>query len=334
VSRRTAAKQQWLDEVRDNTQNDLQRFQDQMSDNGSLYLSKDSMNLLSGFELSSFMGKRVFRSLSKPLNDLQKYMKIIRFENYCVCQMAPKMSLSANNASGYMPRISRHGSDWSCRHNHHSYCFTRRQRLEKWCRLETGLDWRSRLKKSQCRRLRVKLKRLISCPICTETVDFSPRHQCWQMNAHLRPQPLSRPQPLPHQITYSCRPKDSSDEIIIIGDDFMDMNEMVDSCDSFDYNLDTKEEVIKANDEEDDDVVIIEEVVKPKAVNSILKMSLSQQIAPNAGARKECPILSSQLSCNPLIRALNDSISVSIVSNSYSNQNDSNETNFVYNSHH
>ncbi|CAG2177081.1 unnamed protein product, partial [Oppiella nova] len=58
VSRRTAAKQQWLDEVRDNTQNHLQRFQDQMSDNGSLYLSKDSMNLLSGFELSSFMGKR------------------------------------------------------------------------------------------------------------------------------------------------------------------------------------------------------------------------------------------------------------------------------------
>ncbi|CAG2177064.1 unnamed protein product, partial [Oppiella nova] len=58
VSRRTAAKQQWLDEVRDNTQNHLQRFQDQMSGNGSLYLSKDSMNLLSGFELSSFMGKR------------------------------------------------------------------------------------------------------------------------------------------------------------------------------------------------------------------------------------------------------------------------------------
>ncbi|CAG2110690.1 unnamed protein product [Medioppia subpectinata] len=335
VSRRTASKQQWLEEVRDNK---LVQHNDCRGSKGTKKCDKDtnkeSLNVISEFDFSSLMGKHMFRQLlCEKLNELQKYMQTLSVENYCLCDFSVKMSLNANIAVNYMPRITRHGSDWSSRHKHHIYCFNRQQRLEKWRRFETGLNWRSRLLKKRCRRLTVRLNRMTKCPICTKTIDFNPRHQCWQFDAHLRPQPL------PNQyLANTCHSKDSSHEIIIIGDDFMDeeMDQQI-SCEPIVDNINS-EEVIKASDSDDDDVMIIKEVLTPKPSISIKFSSMGD------GGRHSHPVLNNLLTANRNVRKpypLTDcnhlptlrETNISIVSKSYSNRKESNDTKMVYGSH-
>lgn len=67
---------------------------------------------------------------------------------------------------------------WGPRLFHHEYTFTKTQRLEKYKRLETGLDWRGRLLALSLKPVKVVVEKILTCPCCLEPVDVESGHSC------------------------------------------------------------------------------------------------------------------------------------------------------------
>ncbi|XP_054152426.1 hybrid signal transduction histidine kinase E-like [Oppia nitens] len=257
---------------------------------------KDATNLITNFDLASYMGRRIYRSLFRPISSVEKYMITISYENYCICDkyLINVSIMSANNV--VMNSVVRYSR--SLRHYHHSYCFNRKQRHDKWQLLETGINKRSQLLMKRCKRLCLRLNRIQMCPLCRNTVDFEPRHQCWEFEPHLRPTRLiSLLQSHNH-----C----PNDELIVVGDDFLSvdtneqhMNRVSNICitgnnnnnnnsvnSNHQNNININDEVITADDSSDDDIMIIDEVIrypistvnnhKMSSTDSVLKKILTQ----------------------------------------------------------
>jgi hypothetical protein len=262
VSRKKLAKQKWLNEVRDNTQRLVQQKQiEKVKDDNYRKREKElreskreALHLASSFDISSLMGKRVFRSLFKALDDLDKYLLTLKCENNCFDELVDYLSATnvsiSNFSANSVSRISRnsYNSDWNSRKNQHKYCFNKRERLEKWKTMETGLDWKSRLLKSQCKRVFVKMFRVIKCPLCSQTIDSE--HQCYSdcdfsYNSN------------DSQTNY-VQQNDSNDEIVII-EEHLNNNQLKSEDHFVVNNKNCCDSHMKSN-EEDDDVIFIEEV--------------------------------------------------------------------------
>jgi hypothetical protein len=275
VSRKKLAKQKWLNEVRDNTQRLVQQKQiEKVKDDNYRKREKElreskkeALHLASSFDISSFMGKRVFRSLFKALDDLDKYLLTVKCENNCFDELVDYLSatnMSFNNLSANsVSRITRNSNncDWNPRRNQHTYCFNKRERLEKWKTLETGLDWRSRLLKSQCKRVFIKMFRVIKCPLCSQTIDSE--HQCSESE-------------FDYDFSYNCndsqtscvKQNDSNDEIVII-EEHLNNNQLKCEDHFVVNNKNCCDSHMKSN-EEDDDVIFIEEV--NQTTKNVLKL--------------------------------------------------------------
>jgi hypothetical protein len=271
MSRKKLAKQKWLNEVRDNTQRLVQQKQlEKVKDDNYRKREKElkeskkeALLLASSFDISSFMGKRVFRSLFKALDDLDKYLLTLKCENNCFNELVDYLSatnMSFSNNANTVSRITRNSSnsDWNPRKNQHKYSFSKRQRLEKWKTIETGLDWRSRLLKSQCKRVFVKMFRVIKCPLCSQTIDS--QHQCYYSESHF---------------SYNCNDSqtncvqnDPNDEIVII-EEHLNNNQLRSEDDFVVNNKNFCDSHMKSN-EEDDDVIFIEEV--NQTTKNVLKL--------------------------------------------------------------
>ena len=116
------------------------------------------------FDLSSIMGRRVRLSLENSnlsAVDVFKYIEN-RIENHC--KHKDIVSVSAPQNTKLSTRITRSttgfaGIDrmWGPRNESHQYSFNRRQRLNRYHRIDTGLNWKSRLVKKHCRRIDVEV---------------------------------------------------------------------------------------------------------------------------------------------------------------------------------
>ena len=127
-------------------------------------LKQELENYCNAFEISSLMGRRVRLSLVKPtLNVVQIFEDMWkRIESHC--NQMDILSVSAPQNTKLSTRITRSttgfaGIDrmWGPRNEAHQYSFTRRQRLERYYRIDTGLNWKSRLVKKHCRRIDVEV---------------------------------------------------------------------------------------------------------------------------------------------------------------------------------
>ena len=293
VSRRKLAKSQWLTEVKDNTNrltDENYKFKDERTRRREKELKEwqtNALNTISSFDLSSSMAQRLFSTLFCPLNQLDKYLKTINYEEFCDDSYG-EYTLNSTSSSSFVTRISRtrDGNDWSSRKYHHKYCFNRFERLEKWRQLETGLNWRSRLLKSRCRQLLVPLNRIKWCPICIKTISLEPRHQCYEFEPHMRTSTSAMPSMsgLSSNSSLTSNKCDSSDEVIVIGDDFLE--EDLIPVNEF-HDIQSSLEVIKPDvDEDDDEVMIVEEVFKTKELNVIVKPILTS--LPKTSSSEDC----------------------------------------------
>jgi hypothetical protein len=113
------------------------------------------------FEISSCMGRRVRLSSSDHsfLNALQIFNLNLRNENFCnqLKSIRDLMAATVPQNAKLSTRITRSNTGfagidkmWGPRSESHEYCFTRRQRLDRYMRLDTGLNWKSRLVKKHC----------------------------------------------------------------------------------------------------------------------------------------------------------------------------------------
>lgn len=319
VSRRKLAKHQWLEEVRDNTQNlsenqkQIDKQKNEIEKKRAKELrewKKDTLNLISSFDISSFMGKRIFRSLFEMLTDLDKYLLIINCENYCLNNLFNYLSQSSvnlNNSSNTISRISRNrnGIDWNPRNYQFNYCFNRRQRLDKWKRMETGLDWKSRILKSHCKRLYVKMKKIINCPLCSQTIDNN--HQCYEWEKNMT-----------EGTDDSDLKRQSNDEIIIIEDDFNQHLLKNNSRLSHEISDESSSNSDMNCDQEVNDVIFIDEVVVQN--DTVFKMK--QKCAENEPVITFCDLSQniSILKSRPL-QTSNDLNRDSVTEHSYVQKN-------------
>lgn len=67
---------------------------------------------------------------------------------------------------------------WGPRLFHHQYSFNKMQRMEKYKRLETGLDWKGRLLALSLKPVKVVVEKILTCPCCHGPVDPEVGHSC------------------------------------------------------------------------------------------------------------------------------------------------------------
>ncbi|CAG2100668.1 unnamed protein product [Medioppia subpectinata] len=140
------------------------------------------------FEISSLMGRRVrLSSDNSSLNPLQIFNLNIRNENYCnqLKTIRDLIAATVPQNAKLSTRITRSNTGfagidkmWGPRSESHEYSFTRKQRLERYQRLETGLNWKSRLVKKHCKSIDVEVDKITRCPCCLELVEPEWGHSC------------------------------------------------------------------------------------------------------------------------------------------------------------
>ncbi|CAG2175834.1 unnamed protein product [Oppiella nova] len=141
------------------------------------------INSLTIYPFSSPMGQRVAHSLKSECFDNLKVESMVRkYEIYCSLKIRHREK-AENKLNKWKPRnIERltTGLELSQRSHamgFHQYSFTRRQRLEKLKRTETGIDWKSRITAFTCNpNVQVMVPKLYWCPICSKTIEVD--HSC------------------------------------------------------------------------------------------------------------------------------------------------------------
>jgi hypothetical protein len=117
------------------------------------------------FEWTSLMGQRVRNSAPNSelaANDI--YQKNCRIEQFCktkdvISSYIPLTSKSSTRITRSNTGFAGIDRMWGPRSESHEYCFTRKQRLEKYKRLETGLNWKSRIIAMQCKSVGLGIKK-------------------------------------------------------------------------------------------------------------------------------------------------------------------------------
>lgn len=146
---------------------------------------------INAFELTSLMGQRVRDSTDVKILSAQDifYMNN-RNEEYCCHRDICSVNVSQSTKSS--TRITRSNTGfagidrmWGPRSESHEYCFNRKQRLEKYLRLETGLNWKSRIIAMQCKPVDVEITKVTRCPCCLELVEPEWGHSCRDTDCEL-----------------------------------------------------------------------------------------------------------------------------------------------------
>lgn len=102
---------------------------------------------------------------------------------------------------------------WGPRHFVHTYTFGKTQRLEKWLTLESGLNWKGRLRELYCRKLKIVAPKLFICPLCNAHIGRLKVHCCSDYNDKSRistPSPHSTPPSSPSPSPSSSSPPSPS----------------------------------------------------------------------------------------------------------------------------
>ena len=152
-------------------------------------LSQELDSYANAFEISSLMGRRVRLSLDDHSPNPQQVC-VLNYQIEKYCNQMDIVSVSAPQNAKLSTRITRSttsfaGLDrmWGQRNDSHQYSFTRRQRLNRYLKLETGLDWKSRLVKKHCRTIDVEVAKyeqqwLAFCLVCA----FNYKDKCQNLN--------------------------------------------------------------------------------------------------------------------------------------------------------
>lgn len=69
-------------------------------------------------------------------------------------------------------------ASWGPRHYVHTYTFNKTQRLERWATLESGLNWKGRIKAFCCRPFKIVAPRMLTCPLCKTHLGRTKNHNC------------------------------------------------------------------------------------------------------------------------------------------------------------
>jgi hypothetical protein len=106
------------------------------------------------FEWTSLMGQRVRNSAP----DSELAANDINLKN-CKIGYIPQTTKSSTRITRSNTGFAGIDKMWGPRSESHEYCFTRKQRLEKYKRLETGLNWKSRIIAMQCKSVGLGIKK-------------------------------------------------------------------------------------------------------------------------------------------------------------------------------
>ncbi|CAG2100498.1 unnamed protein product [Medioppia subpectinata] len=135
------------------------------------------------YPFSSPMGHRVMASLRNQNLEVQRVESLVRkYETYCSLKIRfrNKPDNKLNKWRAHNVERLTIGQELSQRQHTldvHQYSFTRRQRLDKWQRLTTGIDWKSRIVALSCHRsVEVLVPKLMRCPFCRHQIDID--HSC------------------------------------------------------------------------------------------------------------------------------------------------------------
>ena len=138
-----------------------------------------SVGFVSKFEMSSQISDRLVRTLElqslDPNHAMNASVKQISLPSY---EIRPKNYIKYNdwNSSNIERRSLKSELSFGLKGNEHKYVFTRRQRLDKIQRMESGINWKSRILLMNCRNVSINLDKIENCPICSEKLEST--HSC------------------------------------------------------------------------------------------------------------------------------------------------------------
>lgn len=145
---------------------------------------------LQEIDLSSPLATRIrdsaFEDEDEEFSMRMTYSKIREYEKYCATprninqfeKAEQELSYSKPTRTKRLIRTNNGVKIWANRNYIHKYSFSRQQRLERYKVLETGLNWKSRLLLLHCEKVRVRLIRIQTCPLCYEPVQPQFGHSC------------------------------------------------------------------------------------------------------------------------------------------------------------
>lgn len=134
------------------------------------------LKYLSSFDLSSPMGRRMLVAFKTQDLESSRVETIVkRYDEHCSTKIRPKTKEPNELCKWKTKRIERLFTEVELSQkdrdvNCFQYSFTRRQRLDRWQRMLTGIEWKSRLVALNCN-ARVLVNRLTVCPLCSTSVS-------------------------------------------------------------------------------------------------------------------------------------------------------------------
>ncbi|XP_054166462.1 uncharacterized protein LOC128963940 [Oppia nitens] len=142
------------------------------------------LRCLSIFPLSSPMGSRVclaFKCQTPGKTKLEAYVK--KYEASCTTRYRHRIGLIDNKYNRWKSDdLEKRCTIMELTHKNqvigsHQYSFTKRQRLDRLRRFDTGIDWKSRLLNLHCNPfVRLSITRCYLCPLCRQPIGDD--HSC------------------------------------------------------------------------------------------------------------------------------------------------------------
>ena len=158
------------------------------------HFKEQYLKCLSSFDMSSPMGRRMLVAFKTQELDPSKVQTMIRkYDEHSTTKIRFKTKEPNELCKWKTHRIERFCTSLELSQkdrdiNNFQYSFTRRQRLDRWQRMITGIEWKSRLLAMHCN-AKVLVRRCYDCPICQTTIQTD--HSC-DINAPPKSSPERR----------------------------------------------------------------------------------------------------------------------------------------------
>jgi hypothetical protein len=144
------------------------------------YEKQKLLNFVNHFEFSTPLGSRVITTLFGSRlkwdyiqNNINSYEKFCKTHK-SLQRVSNDSKFNNNNNKRICSSFEK--KCFKSQEKSFEFYFNRRQRLEKYKRLRTGLNWKSRLLRLHCKPLFVKLTQIKNCVICNE--ELNENHSC------------------------------------------------------------------------------------------------------------------------------------------------------------